>query len=426
MPIYIIFISLILYSQTIFAEDKKSDLPDFSLYEDNSTQDKKSDQKAREETSANIPTIKDQDLSVKQEELPDYVKEMLNNNKELDINAIANSEAKKRQLEELEKADKEKKEQLERERIEREKTEADALNLKLKEEEERERQIKLMEQQYRIFSHRPNYDPKQISKTDQVHKEKYGYNNTHLAPFIPLDQYTRYMFLMAMEEKTSEMKALINRGAKINARDEKNHYTPLMYSVFHGKHNSVEWLLKNGADLEIIDINGRTALHIAAIRKDWVSMEKLIKMKPSTEKIDFYKKRPMYYSDGIGKDLASIAVDLYDDKNLALLDFVESNNPYGIKEAVANGADINTKNEDGNTPLHIAIEKRSANLVSIILSYNPDISAKNKLDEDPIALSQKLNDEYIWSILKTHISKINMNTNNSVLQFDKKPKSLLP
>ena len=37
-------------------------------------------------------------------------------------------------------------------------------------------------------------------------------------------------------------------------------------------------------------------------------------------------------------------------KNLALLDFVESNNPYGIKEAVANGADINTKNEDGNTP----------------------------------------------------------------------------
>ena len=46
---------------------------------------------------------------MKQEELPDYVKEMLNNNKELDINAIANSETKKRQLEELEKTDKEKK-----------------------------------------------------------------------------------------------------------------------------------------------------------------------------------------------------------------------------------------------------------------------------------------------------------------------------
>lgn len=426
MPIYIILMSIIFSSQTSFAEEKKPDLPDFSLYGDNSVEDIKPNQSEKRETEGNIPTIKDQDLSVRQEELPDYVKEMLNNNKSLDINAIANAEAKKRQLKELEQADKEKKERLERERIERERAEAAALELKLKEEEEKQRQIKLMEDQYRVFSHRPYYDSKKISQTDQVHKEKYGYNNTHLAPFMPLDQYTRYMFLMAMEENLSAMKSLIDRGAKINARDEKNKYTPLMYSVFHGKHNSVQWLINHGADVTTVDLNGRTALHIAAMRKDWISMKKLIKMLPSAEITDSYKKRPVYYAYGMPKDISYMIVELYKDKNLALIDFIESDNEYGVKEAVAKGADINAKNEEGSTPLHIAIEKRSPKLISLILSCNPDIYAKNALEEDPIALSQKFNDEYIWSLLRTYISKINMNVSNPSINLDKKPKSLLP
>ena len=68
----------------------------------------------------------------------------------------------------------------------------------------------------------------------------------------------------ARSQQLSIVRASLNQGADVNARDELGR-TPLMWSAFHGSVTILEILIARGADVNAQDKMGRTALVWAAI-----------------------------------------------------------------------------------------------------------------------------------------------------------------
>ena len=65
------------------------------------------------------------------------------------------------------------------------------------------------------------------------------------------------------------------------------------------------------------------------------------------------------------------------------------------------GADINARNQDKESPIHIAVQKQNKEIISILLKLGADINARNRDKESPIHIAvQKQNKEIISILLK--------------------------
>ncbi len=56
---------------------------------------------------------------------------------------------------------------------------------------------------------------------------------------------------------------LLEKGADINQRDKSNGFSPLQWAIHYGRHQMVEFFLEKGADAEVKNNNGQTALQAA-------------------------------------------------------------------------------------------------------------------------------------------------------------------
>jgi len=59
------------------------------------------------------------------------------------------------------------------------------------------------------------------------------------------------------------LELLISRGADVNIQDNGEQWTPLMVATMHNQLTAVQLLVRNGADMHIRDITGRTAKDLA-------------------------------------------------------------------------------------------------------------------------------------------------------------------
>ena len=74
-----------------------------------------------------------------------------------------------------------------------------------------------------------------------------------------------------------------------------------------------------------------------------------------------------------------------------------------IKELINNGLNINDTNNDGNTPLHIAIKKNNKYFIKKLISFkniNIDVNIKNKKGKTCIDLANESNDDDLISLIK--------------------------
>lgn len=85
------------------------------------------------------------------------------------------------------------------------------------------------------------------------------------------------------EKRLLILKALVDHGADVNVTLDYNKFRPLHYAVFGEYVDRVkkaqvvnaEFLIKNGADINAINENGNTALHIAAIGSNYFAIKYL-------------------------------------------------------------------------------------------------------------------------------------------------------
>jgi hypothetical protein len=87
-------------------------------------------------------------------------------------------------------------------------------------------------------------------------------------PVVPVppgpDSSNKELLLAAFRGQLDKVKELLAAGADVNYWDQETYMTALMYATSREHLDIVNELIANGADLTMTDMNGATALHIAA------------------------------------------------------------------------------------------------------------------------------------------------------------------
>eukprot|EP01103_Thecamoeba_quadrilineata_P016383 TRINITY_DN5463_c0_g1_i1.p1 TRINITY_DN5463_c0_g1~~TRINITY_DN5463_c0_g1_i1.p1 ORF type:complete len:1264 (-),score=264.59 TRINITY_DN5463_c0_g1_i1:43-3834(-) len=165
----------------------------------------------------------------------------------------------------------------------------------------------------------------------------------------------------------------INYKANINALD-KYRRTPLHISI-EQKHLKVSQLLvEAGCDLMMESSSGVLAFHKLLKKKfknQALCIEVLRLMLKKGVKINHkvykYGLTPLHYAvmNGINKRI--------------------------VRFLLLNGADVNMTNNEGNTVLHFAIIYNRTKMISLLISFHPDISIRNNTNKTCLELAQENN-----------------------------------
>jgi len=143
----------------------------------------------------------------------------------------------------------------------------------------------------------------------------------------------------------------------------------LYIALYYGHIEIAEFLIGKGANINAINKDGDTPLHIA-VKEGNKKIAKFLLNQDANININAINKD--------GDTLLHIAV--------------KEGNKKIAKFLLNQGADINAANKDGDRPLHIASkDKVSLKTLDILLKYHPDPLIKNTLNNTPIECRTKIN-----------------------------------
>ena len=162
---------------------------------------------------------------------------------------------------------------------------------------------------------------------------------------------------------------LINKGASINAKECDVGATPLLYAVVKGYKDVAELLIANGADINAKEISGATPLFHAA-SKDVADL--LI-----TNGADLNtKSNPCFVLDGLAGN--------------------EGNTIYW-----ANGTSIQ-KTVGGRTALHTALENGRKDIAEYLIAKGAEINTRDYNGETPLDLAIRIGIKDMADLLREH------------------------
>jgi ankyrin repeat protein len=169
---------------------------------------------------------------------------------------------------------------------------------------------------------------------------------------------------------------LLERGAEVNATTQ-NGGTPLMFSAIRGNLEIVETLIKHGADVNAIAHFNWTAMMVAAAKGHDEVIGLLLEHGANADVADIYGWTPLMravYENrfaAVSLFLQSGEVDLEaaDDSGATALHHAAARGYVEVAQLlVTNGAELDSKNAEGLTPLAMARQKHHPKMVRYLES----------------------------------------------------------
>ena len=177
--------------------------------------------------------------------------------------------------------------------------------------------------------------------------------------------------------------SLVGQGENVNAAD-KNGGSVLMWAICNCDLDIVKFLIKNGADYK---------------KNGYIFNEEI-------NKIKYYYSTPLSVASGEGKiDIIKYLIedckaDINEKDNFergysALHSAVVTDELPAIKYLIENGADVNIKDKDGNTPLSMKIihPRKDIRTMKFLCLMGADLSIKNKEGKTAYNLAENWYDE---------------------------------
>ncbi|MBQ2645049.1 ankyrin repeat domain-containing protein [bacterium] len=177
-----------------------------------------------------------------------------------------------------------------------------------------------------------------------------------------------YYAAAAGQEKA--VKFLLLCGADINVRDE-NLKSPLMAAIEAKSFETVFLLINVNASVKVSDENGYTPLHYAVLNNQKEIVQTITSKFCDTEATDNEGNTPLFYSLG-NKEIMNILL--------------------------RSGADINGINSEGKTVLHQAVIKNDYDSVKFLIENGANVNIKDQNDNTPIFYAVKNSDIYTYLI----------------------------
>jgi ankyrin repeat protein len=232
--------------------------------------------------------------------------------------------------------------------------------------------------------------------------------------------YLAWLYVAAPHPET--LKLLIQAGVARNNQNEKN--WALVNAVLHGRVAAARDLIAYGADsnLDFSKLkwdedypNAGSLLINAAQSGNPEMVREILRYTPDLEKRDNEGKTALFWVGHWSSDeeyegafieclrllaKAGAKVNTRDnDGNTPLHEAVAAE---FAEELLKLGADVNARNNDGETPLHVASDMGDKEVVKLLLAKAADANVKNNKGETPLSLAVRHRYTDIVQLLRQH------------------------
>jgi ankyrin repeat protein len=165
-------------------------------------------------------------------------------------------------------------------------------------------------------------------------------------------------------ENTALVKALLDRGADPNVRDEDGN-TPLIKATQYGHTSTARLLLDHSADIHVRNNRGVTALIYAGIRHPTGMIELLLDRGADVNDRDHYGDTALMFA---------CEYECY---------------RAGLERLLEAGADVNAKGEYGYTPLIYATYHGDTFALKLLLEHGADVNTKGRDGDTALKFAQR-------------------------------------
>ena len=198
----------------------------------------------------------------------------------------------------------------------------------------------------------------------------------------------------AFAEKDSAL-WLLEREANINAKTDKG-LTTLMMAARVRIDDVVTLLVSRGADLRLVDNSKRTAAHYAAGGSSFDTVQKLLGQNDTI----------INHQDDRGQSLLHIAVK----SSLEDVELLLKPKPGEQQSHI----DTKLQDENGNTPLLLAVVEGNELIVQRLLEFGVDAKIRNKCGDTALLKALKQKNEEIWRLLLNAGTGVDVNDGGDV------------
>ncbi len=186
------------------------------------------------------------------------------------------------------------------------------------------------------------------------------------------------------------IRALISAGADTNERNKKG-ITPLSLAIERSQIAQANLFVRLGADIHAEDIDGNTALTKAI--KAGVDMTEAVIIDTNIQSRDSQGKTPLH-----------IAV-------------INKADPAIITYLISRKADVNARDKNGDTPLHIAVRNNDRTSGEILLAYAADVFYPNVSGESALKTAlTRMGGRQDW-VLNSNVIKSSDGAGNTPLHL---------